>query len=159
LKKNIISLSIGAVIIASSLFVAGAAIKTTTTKINGTNFTAVTVKGKQYVDKNQVIAYLNKTKGNTAAKSKLKGISFSNTVIKGEYGTTTVNGEVMNHDKTKHSFTLTVSFYDKNKKLLGTAVGTVNDLSGGATKTFDAVATGDYSKAASTKVEVDTMVE
>ncbi len=85
-------------------------------------------------------------------------IEFSNIVIKNQSGFTQVDGEATNKDDKAHSFTLTVGFYDANGKLLGTAMGTVNDIAAGATKTFTAMATGDYSKAANTKVYIDTLV-
>ncbi|WP_026486767.1 FxLYD domain-containing protein [Caldanaerobius polysaccharolyticus] len=86
-------------------------------------------------------------------------IEFSNIVVKGQMGVTQVDGEVKNGDSVKHSFTLVVGFYDGNGKLLGTAAGAVNDLDAGSTKTFTAMSSGDYSKAANVKVQIDSMVE
>jgi hypothetical protein len=86
-------------------------------------------------------------------------IEFSNIVLKSQMGITTVDGEAKNTDTTDHSFTLVVAFYDKNKKLIGSATGAVNDLVGGSTKTFTAMATGEYSKADSYIVQVDTLVK
>ncbi len=91
----------------------------------------------------------------TNPKSK---IDFTNVSLKSNFGLTTVIGEANNKDSEAHSFTLKVSFYDKDKKLLGTAVGAVNDLNGGESKIFTAMATEDFSKADSHKVQVDTMV-
>lgn len=103
--------------------------------------------------------------GSTAKKSSIieavnpkSKIEFKNIVGKTNMGFTTIIGEVSNTDSKLHSFTLKVSFYDKNKKLLGTAPGAVNELNGGATKIFTAMAADDYSKAVSYKVQVDTMV-
>lgn len=85
-------------------------------------------------------------------------IKFSNVVIKGnDYGMT-INGEATNNDSKKHSFTFTVTFYDANKKLVGTAEGALNDIGVGKTKTFSAMSEK-YPTAKSYKVEVDTMVE
>jgi len=86
-------------------------------------------------------------------------IEFTNIIIKSEFGTTTVEGEAKNNDDRGHSFTLVIGFYDKDKKLLGTAVGAVNDIAAGETKTFTAMASEDYTKADSYKVQVDTLVE
>ncbi|HHV99269.1 MAG TPA: hypothetical protein GXX36_06820 [Clostridiaceae bacterium] len=86
-------------------------------------------------------------------------IEFSNIITRSDFGTTTVEGEAKNNGDTKHSFTVVVGFYDKDKKLLGTAAGAVNDLAPGETKTFTAMAAEDYSKADSYKVQVDTLIE
>lgn len=91
--------------------------------------------------------------------NKKSPIEFSNTVVKSQMGTTTVDGEAKNTDTKQHSFTLVVAFYDSNKKLIGTATGAMNDLPAGATKTFTAMATGDYSKADSYIVQVDTLID
>jgi len=95
----------------------------------------------------------------TTPEVKKDDISFSNILVTSNSGTTTVNGEAKSNDGKKHSFTLKVSFYDKTKKLLGTAMGSVNELQPADTKIFTAMATEDFSKSASYKVEVDTMVE
>ena len=86
-----------------------------------------------------------------------KGIHFDNIIVSSSSGMTSVNGEVKNEDTKAHSFTLKVSFYDADQKLLGTAIGAVNDLNGGETKLFAAIASEDYTAAANYKVEVDTM--
>ncbi len=91
----------------------------------------------------------------TNPKSK---IEFTNVALKSTLGLTTVIGEANNKDSEAHSFTLKVSFYDKDQKLLGTAVGAINDLNGGESKIFTALATEDYSKADSHKIQVDTIV-
>jgi len=100
-----------------------------------------------------------KAPGNDAGKEDKKPqIDFRNTVVKSGYGITTVIGEAVNNDDKAHSFTIKVSFYDKDKKLLGTATGAVNDLNGGDMKIFTAIASEDYSKADSYKVQVDTII-
>ncbi|MDF2984739.1 MAG: hypothetical protein K0R50_249 [Eubacterium sp.] len=85
-------------------------------------------------------------------------IEFKNIFIFNEMGFTTVIGEANNTDSKLHTFTLKVSFYDKNKELLGSAVGAVSELNGGETKVFTALAVDDYSKADSYKVQVDDML-
>ncbi len=95
----------------------------------------------------------------SSGNNKKSPIEFSNVVSKSQAGFTTIDGEAKNIDTTDHSFTVVVGFYDKNKKLIGTATGAVNDLAAGDTKTFSAMSTGDYSKAANYKVQVNTMVK
>lgn len=95
----------------------------------------------------------------SSSPNKKSPIEFSNTIIKSQVGITTVDGEAKNTDTSKHSFTLLVAFYDKDKKLIGTATGAINDIAAGGTKTFSAIATGDYSKADSHTVQVDTLVD
>ena len=86
-------------------------------------------------------------------------ITFNNVIVSTTSGITTVYGEVSNTTSKARSFTLKVSFYDKDSKLLGAAVGAVNNINGGATKIFSAIASGDYSGAANYKVQVDTTVK
>ncbi|MDU5080288.1 FxLYD domain-containing protein [uncultured Tissierella sp.] len=86
-------------------------------------------------------------------------IEFSNTIVKSDMGFTTIEGEAKNLDNKDHSFTIVIGFYDKDKNLLGSAVGTMNDLTAGDTKVFSAMATEDYSQADSYIVQVDTIVE
>lgn len=86
-------------------------------------------------------------------------IEFTNIITKSDFGTTTVEGEAKNNGDSQHSFTVVVGFYDKDKKLLGTAAGAVNDLAPGETKTFTAMAAEDYSEADSFKIQVDTLIE
>lgn len=85
-------------------------------------------------------------------------IAFTNILSTTNAGLTLVYGEAANSGSKAASFTLKISFYDKDKKLLGTAVGAVNDLNGGETTIFSAMASEDYSKADSYKVQVDTLV-
>lgn len=90
-----------------------------------------------------------------ASKSTL--IEFSNFTMKESSGYTTFEGEVKNNDVKDHSALIKVSFYDSSKKLLGTADGSVRDLGPGETKTFSAMASEDYTGAASYKVQVDSL--
>jgi len=97
--------------------------------------------------------------GNSSTSSS-SPVTFSNTVVKSDgFGGTEVDGEVTNNSGTTHDFTLVVSFFDANGKLLGTAEGAVNGLGAGQTKTFIAMGTSDYINAASFKVQVDTMID
>lgn len=95
----------------------------------------------------------------STSADKKEVINFSNLTTKTNFGTTSIDGEAKNIDIKKHSFTIVVSFYDKNSKLTGVASGAVNDLEPGQTKTFTAISTDDVSGAAGSKVQVDTMVE
>ncbi|EKQ51379.1 MULTISPECIES: FxLYD domain-containing protein [unclassified Clostridium] len=107
-------------------------------------------------------ATANSTNENDTKSSEVKkedAISFSNILITSNSGITVVNGEAKSNDGQKHTFTIKVSFYDKDKKLLGTAVGSVNELQPTETKIFSAMGTADYSNSDSYKVEVDTMVQ
>jgi len=84
-------------------------------------------------------------------------IEFTNILIKEDYGYTTVTGEAKNNDKKERTIILKVTFYDENKKIVGTANGIVSDLAHGDTKTFEAMGMGDFTGATSYKVQVDTM--
>lgn len=87
-------------------------------------------------------------------------IQFSNTKSQQDsFGYTNVIGIAKNTDSVTHSFTIVVSFFDASGNLLGTASGAMNDLAAGDSKTFTCIATADYSKAASYKVQVDTLVQ
>ena len=95
----------------------------------------------------------------SSSANKENPIEFTNIITKSNLGTTAVEGEAKNNGDVKHSFTIVVGFYDKDKKLLGTAAGAVNDLAPGDSKTFTAMAAEDYSNADSYKVQVDTIIE
>ncbi len=95
----------------------------------------------------------------SSTANKKSPVEFKNITIKSSLGTTIVEGEAKNNDDVKHSFTIVIGFYDKDKKLLGTAAGAVNDLAPGETKIFTAMAAEDYSNADSYKIQVDTLVE
>lgn len=95
----------------------------------------------------------------SSSPDKASVLTFSNLVSKGNSGTTMVDGEVKNADTKEHSFTIVIGFYNTNSKLIGTAVGTMNNLGAGATKTYTAMSVGDFSSAAKTKVQVDSLVQ
>ena len=68
----------------------------------------------------------NGTQNTTLTEAQNTGkpqIEFTNVNFQNQVGMTTVIGEAKNNDSKAHSFTLTVSFYDNNKKLLGSASG------------------------------------
>jgi len=75
------------------------------------------------------------------------GLSYGNLAINSNTsaGVTSVDGQATNHSKQSYSaIMITVSFFDKNGKLLGTADGAVQGLAPGQTKTFEAVAFNNY---------------
>lgn len=86
-------------------------------------------------------------------------ISFGEPFVRSEAGITMVDVETTNNNTIPHSFTVTIGFYDSNNQLIGVATGAMNDLGAGEKKTLSAMASGDYSGAASNKIFVDTMVE
>lgn len=63
-----------------------------------------------------------------------KKITFNNLIIHTDFGISDVSGEVTNSDTKAHPFTMIVSFYDENKKLIGAAQGVVNNIDAGDTK-------------------------
>jgi len=140
-----------------------------TTTVNGKTVkqNVVTIGGVYYADVKQLASNLS-IKYTVDAKSKKivlgetpvakPTIEFTNILIKEDYGYTTVTGEAKNNDKKEHSFTIKVTFYDANRKLIGTAIGFMNDVSPGDTKTFDAMGEGDFSDATSYKIQVDTLM-
>lgn len=87
-------------------------------------------------------------------------ITFSNVIVKGDgIGDTVVNGIATNNSSQTQSCLVVVSFFDANGHLLGTATGAVNSLAGGQQQTWEAIATSDYTAAASYKVEVQDLVQ
>ncbi len=87
----------------------------------------------------------------------IKDITTSNISIKNEYGIVSVLGEIKNNtNKTAKIIYITITFYDKNDRIINTAVDTQGNLSPGQTKTFDA--RGIYSSAFSRyKIDIDAL--
>lgn len=85
-------------------------------------------------------------------------ITLSNATAKNKSGFWQVDGEAKNNDTVKHSFTLKATFYDANGKILGTAVGAVNDLEPGDTKTYSLMSTDDVTGYKEMKVQIDTLI-
>lgn len=92
----------------------------------------------------------------TSVENKIK---FSNLITKTDFGFTTANGEVTNTDDVPHSFSFIVSFYDENKKLIGTANGIMDTIGSGQTKTFEAISTSNLSKAKNYKIDIDFLIQ
>ena len=77
------------------------------------------------------------------------GLSYGNVTISTSYGSTTIDGQVINHSNSNYSAVMiTVSLFNKNGQLLGTADGAVQNLAPGQTQTFEAVSLNDLSNAA-----------
>lgn len=66
-------------------------------------------------------------------------------------------GEVKNLDSTKHSVSITVTFYDANNKILGTAPAFAENIQYNETKTFTAVSTSNVTGYKSIKAQVDSV--
>jgi hypothetical protein len=102
------------------------------------------------------------TSGSTQAptqSSAKEKITLSNATAKDKgFGMWEVVGEATNNDSTKHSFTLKATFYDANGKILGTAVGAMNDLEPGDTKTYSLVSTDQVTGYKEMKVQIDTLI-
>jgi hypothetical protein len=89
---------------------------------------------------------------------KKANIDFNNVVVKNNFGLSEVNGEMINKDNNSYSFvTFTISFYNADKKLMGTAQGIMEQIGANETKTFTAMGTSEYSKATSYKAQVDSV--
>lgn len=82
---------------------------------------------------------------------------FNSTVKQLGFGVTTVVGEVKNNSSQTHTATLMATFYADDGTIVGTAVGAVNAIQSGQTKTFELMGMDDLSRASKFKVAVDTM--
>lgn len=87
-------------------------------------------------------------------------ISFDKVVIKPNEnaGLTTVLGEITNNNKEKHSVEITITFYDEEGNILGIASGTVLDLPGNTTKTFEAYGKEIFPKDSKYKIQVTSII-
>lgn len=84
-------------------------------------------------------------------------LSISNESVKDMgSGFTEVVGEVTNRDTMVRSATLKATFFDTEGKILGTAVGAVNEISPGQTKTFNLMTNDVVTGYGTMKVQVDT---
>ena len=61
-------------------------------------------------------------------------------------------------DNEDHSYSLTVTFYDKDKKIVGTGLGIIDNIGPGQTKTFEAISQDNLKTAESVKVDVDSIL-
>lgn len=76
------------------------------------------------------------TSSNTAEKS----IEFSNVSLKNDGVYTEVVGEANNKGNENYTFTMTVTFYDSEHKIIATAPSSVENLKAGGIKTFTSIA-------------------
>jgi hypothetical protein len=131
----------------------------------GSDNNAPTSKDNAEVQNNEAVEESEETKENEetpeekqAVEEKTPKIEFSDLLVKSQAGMTMIYGEAINNDSKAHSFTLKVTFYDGDNKIIGTASGAVNNLNGGDTKIFAAMTTDDISNTANQKVQVDTLL-
>lgn len=95
----------------------------------------------------------------TSSTSEMESkIEFKNIVHRTQMGITTISGETTNRDQEAHSYSLIVTFYDENKKIVGTGLGIVENVGPGQTKTFEAISQDSLKEANSVKVNVDSIV-
>lgn len=85
-------------------------------------------------------------------------IKFDKVVYRTQMGITVISGETINHDIKEHSFSFIVTFYDKDKNIIGTGTGIVNNIGAGQTKTFEAITQDSIENAANYKIDIDTML-
>ncbi|MCL6547923.1 MAG: FxLYD domain-containing protein [Alicyclobacillus sp.] len=69
-----------------------------------------------------------------------------------------MDGIATNHDKTKHSAFLIVSFFDSNGKLLGTGNGAIDSLEPGQDIAFQTLSQVPFSSVATFKVQVQSLM-
>ncbi len=93
---------------------------------------------------------------NTNSTSIENEIHFNNLVYRNSYGMTTVSGEVTNSGTKSHEFTYIITFYDENKKMIGTATGVINNIEPNQTKTFESVTMDDVTGAKSYRANIDS---
>ena len=85
-------------------------------------------------------------------------IKFDKVVYRTQMGITTITGETINHDTKDHSYLFIVTFYDKDKNIIGTGTGIVNNIGAGQTKTFEAISQDDIENAVNYKIDIDTLL-
>ncbi len=80
------------------------------------------------------------------------GIVLDNFTVASDH---TVHGEAYNGSTVKKTMSLTATFYDTDRRILGTARGVVNELAPGQTKTFSLPTWDDVSAYQDFKVQID----
>lgn len=86
----------------------------------------------------------------------VKGYTFSNYSLKKDQYSTKVIGEITNHGADKLAISFKVNFYDKNGKLLGSAIDTLNNIASGETKTFEAISLETFTDIDHYSFQIDT---
>lgn len=92
------------------------------------------------------------------AEQKPEKVTIKNSTFQEANGLQQVVGEATNNDSSEHSAMLKATFYDASGKILGTAVGAVNDIAPGDTKTFNLLMSDDVSGYKDMKVQVDSLL-
>ena len=157
--------SVKAVFDSLNMQITGKSVKVDTIVYNNTLYAPVKsiseALGKDFKwnTKTNAVSISDKQPAQDAAQAGKPIIEFTNIVTKTSLGLTIVYGEATNNTIAPQTFTVKVLFYDKENKLMGTAVGLVNDINPGETKTFAAMATADFSGAAGNKVEAEAMAQ
>ncbi|EDK72371.1 hypothetical protein TM7_0502, partial [candidate division TM7 genomosp. GTL1] len=85
-------------------------------------------------------------------------MTIKNSAYQEANGLKQVVGEVTNNDTGKHTATIKATFYDAGGKILGTAVGSVNDVAPSETKTFNLYTNDDVTGYKDMKVQIDTLI-
>ena len=80
---------------------------------------------------------------------------WSNITIKTNSGYTKAYGEVKNIDTINHSFSLVITYFDSDGKIMGTGMDFVSDLQPGQLKTFEAGSLEDFSQFKTYKIQIN----
>lgn len=94
----------------------------------------------------------------TAAQPATEKMTIKNSAYKDNGGLKQVVGEITNNDTSEHSATVKATFYAADGSILGTAVGAVNEVAAGQTKTFTLMTTDEVAGYKDMKVQVDTLL-
>jgi hypothetical protein len=89
---------------------------------------------------------------------KVEKMTISNSTAKQTQYGAQVDGEIKNNDTIKHTATIKTTFYDKTGKIMSTAVGAVNDVEPGDTKTFTLMGTDSIAGYDHLKTQVDALL-
>jgi hypothetical protein len=98
------------------------------------------------------------TQATAPAESQKEKLTIKNSAYQEANGLKEVVGEVTNNDSGKHTATIKATFYDAGGKILGTAVGSVNDLAPSETKTFNLYTNDNVTGYKDLKVQIDTLL-
>ncbi len=100
----------------------------------------------------------NASQQNSEQKPASEKMTIKNSAYQEANGLKEVVGEITNNDTTKHTATIKATFYDASGKILGTAVGSVNDVASSETKTFNLYTNDEVAGYKDMKVQVDTLL-
>jgi hypothetical protein len=88
-------------------------------------------------------------------KSIINPIEWSNITIKTNSGYTKAYGEVKNIDSINHSFSIVITYFDMDGKIMGTGMDFISDLQPGQVKTFEAGSIEDFSTFKTYKLQIE----